>query len=97
MPLVLVKRQAGAVSSAEERLPYKQVVTGSIPVSPTNTLYGVVAQSVRVSACHAEGREFESRQPRHLYGEIAQLVEQGTENPRVPSSTLGLATIFKRK
>ena len=26
---------------------------------------GVVAQSVRASACHAEGREFESLQPRH--------------------------------
>lgn len=25
---------------------------------------GAVAQSVRASACHAEGREFESRQPR---------------------------------
>ena len=27
---------------------------------------GVVAQLVRVSACHAEGREFESRLSRHL-------------------------------
>ena len=26
--------------------------------------------------------------------EIAQLVEQRTENPRVPSSSLGLGTIF---
>ena len=26
--------------------------------------------------------------------EIAQLVERGTENPGVPSSTLGLGTIF---
>ena len=28
-----------------------------------------------------------------MHGEIAQLVEQGTENPRVPSPILGLATI----
>ena len=28
------------------------------------------------------------------FGEIAQLVEQWTENPRVPSSILGLATIW---
>ena len=27
-------------------------------------------------------------------GRIAQSVEQGTENPRVPSSILGPATIF---
>gem|GEM_PF-2848139 len=37
-------------------------------------------------------------QPRHFYNspclsaEIAQPVEQGTENPRVPSSILGLGT-----
>ena len=30
----------------------------------------------------------------HLYGQVAQLVEQGTENPRVGSSILSLATIF---
>jgi hypothetical protein len=29
------------------------------------------------------------------FGHIAQLVEQGTENPCVPSSILGVATIFK--
>lgn len=27
---------------------------------------GGVAQLVRVSACHAEGREFEPRRPRHV-------------------------------
>ena len=30
-----------------------------------------------------------------FYGEIAQSVEQRIENPRVPSSILGLATTFK--
>ncbi len=29
-------------------------------------LKGGVAQLVRVSACHAEGRGFESRHPRHV-------------------------------
>lgn len=29
---------------------------------------GGVVQLVRTSACHAEGREFESRRSRHLYG-----------------------------
>ena len=30
----------------------------------------------------------------NLYAEVAQLVEQRTENPRVPSSILGLGTIL---
>ncbi len=29
-----------------------------------------------------------------MYGQVAQLVEQGTENPRVGSSILSLATII---
>ena len=32
---------------------------------------------------------------RKFVAEIAQPVEQGTENPRVPSSTLGLGTTVK--
>ena len=31
------------------------------------------------------------------HAEIAQSVEQGTENPRVPSSILGLGTIVKSR
>ena len=62
-----------------ESLPYKQVVTGSSPVATTiikSQSSGVVAQLVRVSACHAEGRGFESRQLRHLIDPLAQSVEQ---------------------
>ena len=56
----------GRLAQLVESLPYKQVVTGSSPVATTINLSGAVAQLVRVSACHAEGRGFESRQLRHL-------------------------------
>ena len=48
---------------------------------------------VNISACQAEDRGFESRQLRH-YAEIAQSVEQRTENPRVDSSILSLGTSY---
>ena len=54
--------------------------------------YGPVAQLVRALACHARGRGFDPHPDRHslqqplLYASVAQLVEQGTENPRVVGS-----------
>ena len=52
--------------------------------------FGPVVQLVRTLACHARGRRFEPVPGRHFfinkYGSIAQLVEQGTENPRVTGS-----------
>ena len=74
-----------------EHLPYKQRVIGSSPiVSTTDTkvsvLYGLVVQLVRTLACHARGPGFESPSGRHLDASVAQLVEQGTENPRVVGS-----------
>ena len=44
---------------------------GSNPSSSTN--FGLVVQLVRIHACHARGREFESRPDRQLNGELAQL------------------------
>ena len=63
---------------------------GARPSSPPN---GPVAQLVRALACHARGRGFDPHPDRHfekiqplLYASVAQLVEQGTENPRVVGS-----------
>ncbi len=59
----------GAVSSVVEHRPYTPAVTGSNPVPPTTSAIqhcGVVVQLVRTLACHARGREFESRRPRHF-------------------------------
>jgi hypothetical protein len=56
--------------------------------------YGGVAQLVRVLACHARCREFESRHFRHKYASIAQSVEQGTENPCVRGSIPRRGTTF---
>ena len=47
----------------------------------------MVAQLVRALACHARGRGFEPHPSRHSqYASVAQLVEQGTENPCVVGS-----------
>ena len=60
----------GRIAQLGEHLPYKQRVTGSIPVVPTivfktKIIYGPVAQLVRVPACHAGGRGFEPLLGRH--------------------------------
>ena len=63
-----------------------------------NNNSGGVAQLVRAPACHAGGREFDPRHSRHFYflltvnAQIAQSVEQGTENPRVGGSIPPLGT-----
>ena len=69
--------------------------------------YGPVVQLVRTLACHARGQGFESPSGRHYcgienriflvllkYASVAQLVEQGTENPRVVGSIPIGGTIF---
>ncbi len=86
----------GSIAQLGEHLPYKQGVIGSSPIVPTRTLTGFVedgpvVQLVRTLACHARGQGFESpsgRQPKGFIkcASVAQLVEQGTENPRVVGS-----------
>ena len=84
------QNECGSIAQLGEHLPYKQRVTGSSPVVPTT--FGLVVQLVRTLACHARGRGFESHPGRQScfckdgFASVAQLVEQGTENPRVVGS-----------
>ena len=55
----------GIIAQLGEHLPYKQGVIGSSPIGPT--ICGSVVQLVRMPACHAGGRGFESLPSRHLY------------------------------
>ena len=57
----------GYLAQLVERRPYKANVGGSIPSAPTILWLGAVVQLVRMLACHAGGRGFESRPLRHLY------------------------------
>ena len=77
----------GRIAQLGEHLPYKQGVTGSIPVATTiKVFYGSVAQLVRVPACHAGGRGFEPLLSRHLRCWHGSTVEQLTCNQQVVGS-----------
>ena len=68
LPARIGRRDAhGRLAQLGEHLPYKQGVTGSIPVATTIKVFnGSVAQLVRVPACHAGGRGFEPLLSRHF-------------------------------
>ena len=78
----LVLATAGWLAQLGEHRPYKARVGGSIPSPPTNHLMrdaidcelsenrGPVVQLVRMPACHAGGRGFESRPVRHYFKKL---------------------------
>ena len=69
-----------------EHRPYKPEVAGSIPATPTK-LIGAVVQLVRIPACHAGGRGFESRPLRHRL-----ILRRGLSFPPVRDELLFLAS-----
>ena len=85
-------------SSLVARRAHNPKVVGSNPApaiafvfkSAIKAKYGLVVQLVRMPACHAGGRGFESR-PDRCFGSVAQLVEQWIEAPCVGSSILSRA------
>ena len=75
-----------------------QVMNGKRPASdkllsnPSFEVLSNVKQSVKQKVDTPSANSYNI-----FCAEVAQLVEQRTENPRVPSSILGLGTIIKRK
>ena len=70
-----LQKKCGILAQLGEHLPYKQGVTGSSPVTPTNC--GPVVQLVRMPACHAGGRRFEPVPGRQLfYDEYAGVAQR---------------------
>ena len=72
LPIISTSKQIEAnvlLAQLVEHVTFNDVADGSNPSQDTiykNKIYAVVVQLVRISACHAEGREFESRPPRHF-------------------------------
>ncbi len=66
----------GRLAQLGEHRPYKPRVTGSSPVPPTTDvkIVGAVVQLVRMPACHAGGRGFESRPLRQQTQALSEII-----------------------
>ena len=85
----------GRVAQLGEHPAYIRKVTGSSPVPPNcrNKRSRGLVWSMTLD-CHSRDRRFKSGRLRQLCAEIAQSVEHSPEKAGVPSSNLGLGTIF---
>ena len=88
----------GRLAQLGERLPYKQNVSGSIPLAPTIFLpilpqycNGPVVQLVRMPPCHGGGRGFESHPGRQCGN--SSVVEHLLAKEGVASSNLVFRSI----
>ena len=79
----------GGLAQLGEHLPYKQRVSGSIPLTSINLILWSGGVGVNMPACHAGDRGFKSRPDR--FGFVAQLVEHLIEAQGVGSSILSKA------
>ncbi len=85
----------GRIAQLAEHLLYTQGVTGSSPVSPTRKQNGYAEAWCSGLTCLPVTQEIAGSTPvaSANNAEVAQLVEQRIENPRVDGSTPPLGTI----
>ncbi len=100
MPNSEVKRCSadGSVGSPHVRVGNCQASIKALVLKITliaERIRGAVVQLVRIPACHAGGRGFESRPFRQLFRGVVQLVEHRSPKPGVGSSSLSAPASYQ--